>query len=179
MIDIISDIFNFVFTIILIGVFLAWLSLMHSMFQSFTKTPFLDVFENKNTSNPKVSVILPARNEEDYISKCLETLSVQDYKNFEIIAIDDSSKDKTGEIIEEFVEKDSKIIHVTAREKPENWMGKNWACMEGFKKATGDLMLFTDADTKFEKNVITLAVSHLQSENLDALTVHSKITLYR
>ena len=171
MIDIISDIFNFVFTIILIGVFLAWLSLMHSMFQSFTKTPFLDVFENKNTSNPKVSVILPARNEEDYISKCLETLSVQDYKNFEIIAIDDSSKDKTGEIIEEFVEKDSKIIHVTAREKPENWMGKNWACMEGFKKATGDLMLFTDADTKFEKNVITLAVSHLQSENLDALTV--------
>ena len=70
---------------------MAWLSLMHSMYQSFTKTPFLDKFENKSNSTPKVSVILPARNEEDYISKCLETLSVQDYKNFEIIAIDDSS----------------------------------------------------------------------------------------
>jgi len=171
MADIIIDVFNFVFTIILIGVFFAWLSLMHSMFQSFTKTPFLDRFTDNSTLTPRVSVILPARNEEKYISKCLETLSTQDYNDFEIIAIDDSSEDKTGEIIEEFAEKDSKIIHVTAREKPENWMGKNWACMEGFKKATGDLMLFTDADTKFKKNVITLAVSHLQSENLDALTV--------
>ena len=171
MVDIIIDVFNFVFTIILIGVFFAWLSLMHSMFQSFTKTPFLDRFTDNSTLTPRVSVILPARNEEKYISKCLETLSTQDYNDFEIIAIDDSSEDKTGEIIEEFAEKDSKIIHVTAREKPENWMGKNWACMEGFKKVTGDLILFTDADTKFEKNVITLAVSHLQSENLDALTV--------
>ena len=49
------------------------------------------------------------------ISKCLETLRTQDYKNFEIIAIDDSSEDKTGEIIEELTKKDSKIIHVTAR----------------------------------------------------------------
>jgi len=171
MVDIIIDVFNFIFSIILIGVFLAWLSLMHSMYQSFTKTPFLDEFKNKNNSTPKVSVILPARNEENYISKCLETLSIQDYKDFEVIAIDDSSEDKTGEIIEKFAKEDSKIIHVAAREKPQNWMGKNWACMEGFKKATGDLMLFTDADTKFEKNVITLAVSHLQSENLDALTV--------
>jgi cellulose synthase/poly-beta-1,6-N-acetylglucosamine synthase-like glycosyltransferase len=100
----------------------------------------------------------------------LKTLTAQDYKDFEIIAIDDSSDDKTGKIIEEFAEKDSRVIHVTARKKPQNWMGKNWACMEGFKKATGIIMLFTDADTKFKKNVITLAVSHLQSENLDALT---------
>ncbi|MBC8251182.1 MAG: glycosyltransferase [Candidatus Nitrosopelagicus sp.] len=171
MADIIVDIFNFIFTAILLGVFFAWLSLIHSMFQSFTKTPFLDRFEKKNSLNPKVSVILPARNEEEFISKCLETLSAQDYKNFEIIAIDDSSEDKTAEIIEEFSKKDSKIIHVTAREKPQDWMGKNWACMEGFKKATGDMLLFTDADTKFKKNVITLAVSHLQSESLDALTV--------
>ena len=171
MVDIIVDVFNFIFTVILLGVFLTWIFLMHSMFQSFTKTPFLDKFEKNGISNPKVSVILPARNEEDFISRCLETLCAQDYKNFEIIAIDDSSEDKTGKIIAEFSKKDSKIIHVSAREKPQNWMGKNWACMEGFKKATGEIMLFTDADTKFEKNVITLAVSHLQSENLDALTV--------
>ena len=171
MVDVFIDIFNFIFTVILVGVFLAWLSLLHSMYQSFTKTPFLDIFENKSTTTPKVSVILPARNEEGFISKCLETLSLQDYKNFEVIAIDDSSEDRTGEIITKFAKDNSKIIHVSAREKPEKWMGKNWACMEGFKKATGEIMLFTDADTKFEKNVITLAVAHLQSENLDALTV--------
>jgi chlorobactene glucosyltransferase len=171
MLDIIIDVFNFIFTVILLGVFLAWLSLMHSMYQSFTKTPFLDRFENKSTTTPKVSVILPARNEEGFIGRCLESLRTQDYNDFEIIAIDDSSEDKTGEIIEELAKKDSKIIHVTANEKPQNWMGKNWACMEGFKKATGDIMLFTDADTKFEKNVMSLAVSHLQSDDLDALTV--------
>ena len=171
MADIIIDVFNFVFTAILVGVFLAWLSLTHTMYQSFTKTPFLDKFEKKNMPMPRVSVILPARNEENFISRCLETLSAQDYKDFEIIAIDDSSEDKTGEIIEKFAKQDSKIVHVSAREKPENWMGKNWACMEGFKKVTGSLLLFTDADTKFEKNVITLTVSHLQSEELDALTV--------
>ena len=171
MLDIIIDVFNFIFTVILLGVFLAWLSLMHSMYQSFTKTPFLDRFENKSTATPKVSVILPARNEEGFIGRCLESLRTQDYNDFEIIAIDDSSEDKTGEIIEELAKKDSKIIHVTANEKPQNWMGKNWACMEGFKKATGDIMLFTDADTKFEKNVMSLAVSHLQSDDLDALTV--------
>ena len=171
MVDIIIDVFNFVFTAILVGVFLAWLSLTHTMYQSFTKTPFLDKFEKKNMPMPRVSVILPARNEENFISRCLETLSAQDYKDFEIIAIDDSSEDKTGQIIEKFAKQDSKIIHVSAREKPENWMGKNWACMEGFKKVTGSLLLFTDADTKFEKNVITLTVSHLQSEELDALTV--------
>jgi len=171
MADIAVDVFNFTFTVILVGVFLAWLSLMYSMYQSFTKTPFLDRFENKSLTKPKISVILPARNEEGFIEKCLETLSYQDYNNFEIIAIDDSSNDKTGEIIEKFSKKDSRIIHVRAREKPEKWMGKNWACMEGFKKVTGDIMLFTDADTKFEKNVMSLAVSHLQSESLDALTV--------
>ena len=63
MVDIIIDIFNFVFTIILIGVFFAWLSLMYSMFQSFTKTPFLDRFTDNSTLTPRVSVILPARNE--------------------------------------------------------------------------------------------------------------------
>ena len=87
MVDITTDIFNFVFTVILVGVFLAWLSLMHSMYQSFTKTPFLDKFNDKSTSAPKVSVILPARNEEEFIGKCLETLSMQDYNDFELSLI--------------------------------------------------------------------------------------------
>ena len=169
--DIILDVFNFIFTVILLGIFITWISLMSTMYKSFTKAPFLDIFEKKETDMPKVSVILPARNEEDFITKCLETLCRQNYKNFEIIAINDSSEDKTEEIIEKFAKNDSRVIHVSAREKPKNWMGKNWACMEGFKKATGDLLLFTDADTKFEKNVMELTVSHLLSESLDALTV--------
>ena len=71
--DIILDVFNFVFTVILLGIFITWISLMSTMYKSFTKAPFLDIFEKKETDMPKVSVILPARNEEDFITKCLET----------------------------------------------------------------------------------------------------------
>ena len=54
-------------------------------------------------------------------------------------------------------------------------MGKNWACVEGYKKSTGELLLFTDSDTKHSSNVLSLAVSHLLSSNLDALTAIPKM----
>ena len=171
----IVDIFNFSLTAILIGICGAWVFLLRSMINSFTLTPYLDKFEKIKHDNPKVSIILPARNEEEFISKCLDTLIDQDYPNYEIIAIDDSSEDSTGNIISEYAKQNSKVIHVSARPKPEGWMGKNWACMEGYKKATGELLLFTDADTTHARNVISLAVSHLLSFNLDALTAIPKM----
>ena len=79
------------------------------------------------------------------------------------------------QIISNYAKKRSKIIPVSARTKPDGWMGKNWACMEGYRKATGELLLFTDADTKHSQNVISLAVSHLLTFNLDALTVIPKM----
>ena len=164
------QIFNYSLTIILIGICGAWVFLIKSMSDSFRLTPYLDKFENKSKITPKVSIILPARNEEKFIIKCLDSLINQDYKNYEIIVIDDSSEDSTGEIISKYAEKNSKIIPVTARPKPNGWMGKNWACMEGYHKATGEILLFTDADTKHSKKVISLAVSHLISFELDALS---------
>ena len=126
----------------------------------------------------KVSIILPARNEEEFIGKCLDSLINQDYENYEIIVIDDSSDDATGEIISEYAKKYSKIIPVSARPKPEGWIGKNWACMEGYRKATGELLLFTDADTNHSKNVLSLAVAHLISFNLDALSAIPKMLTF-
>ena len=73
MAEIALDIFNYVFTAILFGVLLAWISLISSMYKSFTKTPYLDKFENISDKTPKVSIILPARNEEGFIGKCLES----------------------------------------------------------------------------------------------------------
>ncbi|HJJ22376.1 MAG TPA: glycosyltransferase [Nitrosopumilus sp.] len=176
--ELIFDIFNYSLTVILIGVCGAWMFLIKSMIDSFRLTPYLDKFENTSESTPKVSIILPARNEEDFIGKCLDSLIDQDYKNYEIIVIDDSSEDSTGEIISEYSKKHSKIIPVSARPKPEGWMGKNWACMEGYRKATGELLLFTDADTNHSKNVISLAVAHLLSFNLDALSVIPKMITF-
>ena len=176
--DLIIDIFNYILAAILIGICGAWVFLIKTMVDSFRLTPYLDRFENKSKANPKVSIILPARNEEEFIGKCLDSLIKQDYENYEIIVIDDSSEDSTGKIISEYAKKNSKIIPVSARPKPDGWMGKNWACMEGYKKATGELLLFTDADTEHAENVITLAVTHLNSFDLDALSAIPKMLTF-
>ncbi len=176
--DLILDIFNYTLTVILIGVCGAWIFLLKSMIDSFRLTPYLDKFKNTSKTNPKVSIILPARNEEEFIGKCLDSLIKQDYQNYEIIAIDDSSEDSTWKIISEYAKKHSNIIPVSARPKPDGWMGKNWACMEGYDKATGELLLFTDADTKHAENIITLAVSHLNSFDLDALSAIPKMLTF-
>ena len=173
--ELIFDVVNYSLTVILIGVSIAWIFLIKSMIDSIRLTPYLDKFERKKHTNPKVSVILPARNEEEFIGKCLDSLIEQDYTNYEIIVVDDSSDDATGKIISEYAKKNFKIIPVSAQIKPDGWMGKNWACMEGYKKATGELLLFTDADTKHSQHVISLAVSHLLSFNLDALSAIPKM----
>lgn len=173
--ELVADISNFILSAILIGICSAWVFLIKSMNDSFNLTPYLDKFEKMQHDSPKISIILPARNEEEFIGKCLQSLIDQDYKNYEIIVINDSSEDSTEKIISEYAKKSSKIIHVNARPKPTGWVGKNWACMEGYQKATGSLLLFTDSDTTHAKNVISLAVSHLLSLNLDALTVIPKM----
>ena len=166
---------NYALAAILICVAGAWVFLIRSMLASFQSTPYLDKFAVSDHKNPKVSVILPARNEEGFIEKCLDTLLDQDYENYEIIAIDDSSTDDTGKIIKEYASKNPKVVHISARPKPDGWMGKNWACMEGYSAATGEILLFTDSDTKHARNVISLAVSHLLSLELDALTAIPKM----
>ena len=176
--DLIIEIIIYMTSAILIGICGAWIYLIKSMIETFTLTPYLDKFENTNKQTPKVSIILPARNEEKYLTTCLESLIDQDYQNYEIIAIDDSSEDSTGKIIENFSKKNSKIIHVSAKSKPEGWMGKNWACMEGYKQATGELLLFTDADTKHSRKVISLSVSHLLSLKLDALSAIPRLLTF-
>ena len=169
--NLILDIFHYILVAILIGVSSTWVILIKSMIMTFRESPFLDKFEKKDHVKPKVSIILPARNEEKFIDKCLVSLLNQDYDNYEIIAINDSSEDSTGDLIKKYAKKYSKIIPVDANPKPVGWVGKNWACMEGYKKATGELLLFTDSDTRHTNSVISLAVSHLLSLELDALTV--------
>jgi cellulose synthase/poly-beta-1,6-N-acetylglucosamine synthase-like glycosyltransferase len=66
--------------------------------------------------------------------------------------------------------RDSRVVCVNASPKPDDWAGKNWACYQGYLRAEGDLLMFTDADTEHKPSVISLAVAHLISYNLDALT---------
>ena len=173
--ELIFDIFIYAVIAILIVICATWVFLIKSMMDSFKLTPYLDKFENRSKSTPKVSIILPARNEENFIGNCLDSLIKQDYQNYEIIVIDDSSDDSTWKIISEYAKMNSNIVPVSAKPKPDGWVGKNWACMEGYHKAAGELLLFTDADTNHSKNVISLAVAHLNSFDLDALSAIPKM----
>jgi chlorobactene glucosyltransferase len=180
-------IINAILTVIMFGVFGTWIYFIGYIIKSFKRSPTIESIDKYTISkNPKVSVILPARNEEKYIAKCLESLLGQDYPNFEIIAVNDSSNDKTGDIIYEYAKKNSCIVTVNAKPKPDGWTGKNWACYEGYLRATGDVFLFTDADTVHSPYTMSLALGHVLRDNLDAITaiprllckdVWTKITL--
>ena len=100
--ELIIEIITYIVVAILIGICGAWIYLIKSMIETFTLTPYLDKFENTNKITPKVSIILPARNEEKYLANCLNSLINQDYQNYEIIVIDDSSEDSTGKIIADY-----------------------------------------------------------------------------
>ena len=157
-------------------IFSSWIYFLIYTIKSLKGVPkllFLKSYEN--IVFPKVSVILPARNEQEYIEKCLDSLLKQDYSNYEIVAINDSSSDRTGEIIQKYSTKNSKIIFINAEAKPEGWTGKNWACYQGYIKSTGQLLLFTDADTTHSSSTISLAVNNLLAKELDALTAIPKI----
>jgi glycosyltransferase involved in cell wall biosynthesis len=120
---------------------------------------------------PKVSIIVPVRNEEKYISKCLDSLVNQKYPNFEIIVINDSSSDGTWDIIQRYTENcEQSLEAINAGPRPDGWIGKSWACYQGYLKATGDIFMFTDADTIHSQNALSLAVGHLINQKLDALT---------
>ena len=162
---------NLVLGAIMAGIFGVWVYFLTYMTKSFRQSPTLESFDRTSVSRfPKVSVILPARNEGRYIARCLDSLLEQDYPNFEIIAINDSSTDRTGEIIKAYAANDLRVIHIDASPKPEGWTGKNWACYQGYLRARGELLMFTDADSKHLPSTMSLAVGHLMSQNLEALT---------
>ena len=167
---------NLVIAAIMAGISGMWVYFLAYMSKSFRQAPTLESFDRTGATRlPQVSVILPARNEENYIARCLDSILTQDYPKFEIIAINDSSTDRTGELIKEYATKDPRVVFINAPPKPEGWVGKNWACHEGYLRAKGEVLLFTDADTEHAPSAMSLAVGQLVSENLDALTAVPKL----
>lgn len=159
--------------VLMVCVALTWAWLLYVMHRTFSATPRLGECSRQGAS-PLVSVILPARNEESYIGKCIASLREQDYDNYEIVAIDDSSTDKTPDIIAEHTV-DSKVRHISAGPKPDSWSGKSWACIKGYEAARGELLLFTDADTVHSPGAISSAVGDMVELGLDVLTAMPKM----
>jgi glycosyltransferase involved in cell wall biosynthesis len=128
-------------------------------------------------SNPIVSVIVPARNEEACLGSCLESLLSQTEIDFEIIVVDDQSSDRTAEIARSFLSKDHGaagarpiLTLISAPTLPENWTGKNNAMAAGTKIAKGKWLLFTDADTVHKPGSLARAVAEAEQQKAALLS---------
>jgi glycosyltransferase involved in cell wall biosynthesis len=119
-------------------------------------------------ARPAVSVIVPARNEEENLTTCLESLVSQTGVAFEIIVVDDHSTDRTREIALSFANRGVRVIE--APTLPEGWTGKNNALTVGARAAQGEWLLFTDADTVHLPGSLARALAEAREHNADMLS---------
>ncbi len=124
--------------------------------------------------DPFISVLIPARNEEDNIGKCLMSLVDQDYRNIEILVLDDNSTDDTAKVIKGISKTHKNIKFLKGKPLPKGWTGKNYACYQLFKESKGKYLFFTDADTIHSKNSVSSALSCLVHNKLDIISASPK-----
>ena len=116
-----------------------------------------------------VTVIVPARNEADTIATVIGSLLASTYHPLELLIVDDRSSDNTAAIVAKV--DDPRLRLITGEELPAGWYGKPWACYQGYRAAAGDLLLFTDADTEHEPELLGHAVGALLQERAGLVTV--------
>ncbi len=119
---------------------------------------------------PRVSILVPARNEATNIEVCLRSLLTQEYPNYEVIVLDDASEDATPAIILRLQAEFPRLRALKGKPLPVDWLGKHWACQQLGEAAVGEILLFTDADTQHGPQTLLHAVSALFAEGADLLT---------
>ncbi len=158
------------------------------------------------TGNPRVSIIVPARNEEETIESGLKALRALDYENYEIIAVDDRSTDRTGEIMDRLEQEwgDKKwgappfdklragflagvarsgrrmtpsFRVIHHRELPSGWLGKTHAMWTAANEAAGDWLLFTDADVLFKPDSLRRALAYAEAEPADHVVLFPRMIM--
>ncbi len=123
---------------------------------------------------PRVSVIIPARDEERAIERTVRAFLAQTYSELEIIVVNDRSVDGTGEILARF----ETLLVVDNEEPPVGWLGKPWALHQGSHRATGELLLFVDADVIYAPDAITAAVAHLESCDAALVSLFPRLEMH-
>jgi len=121
-------------------------------------------------SGPFVSVIVPARNEERAIARCLGSLLAQDYADYEIVVVDDQSTDETARIVAAVQGHDPRVRLVSAAPLPQGWLGKPHALCQGAAAARGEILLLTDADTAHCQESISWTVTNMEDHGADMLS---------
>jgi Glycosyl transferase family 2 len=128
-------------------------------------------------SRPRVSIIAPALNEQRHLEAAVRSLLAQDYPELELVLIDDRSTDATPQILARLAATHPRLRCVTVRELPPGWLGKNHANWLGAQAASGELLLFTDADVVMAPDAVDRAVACLERGRWDHLAVAPRVVL--
>lgn len=120
---------------------------------------------------PKLSMVVPARDEATRIEGALASKLACGYPALEVVAVDDRSRDETGAILDRMAQIEPRLVVTHVTELPEGWLGKLHAMSKGLERATGDWVLFSDADVHLEAGVLERLVAHAESEQIDLVAV--------
>ena len=141
-----------------------WLHNQHQMDVVVTAVPAPD-------NAPRISVIVPARNEARNIRRCVECLLAQTYPDFELIVLDDRSTDATPEILSGFVARDGRLKVILGADLPSGWAGKPHALYQAAKAARGEWLCFVDADTFTGPDALASVYAKAQETGADLFTI--------
>ncbi len=118
----------------------------------------------------KISVLIPARDEAQSIERCVRSFLEQEYPSYEVIVLDDASQDGTGAILAALQQDDPALTVLQGKELPEGWVGKNWACHQLAERATGQWLLFADADTWHLPQSLAATLAYAERNRLGLLS---------
>lgn len=156
------------------AVSVVWL-LRHAQINRYMRTenPLCDaMYDGPPVPAPRLSVLVAAKDEEENIERCVRTMLDQDYPDFQMIAINDRSADRTGPILDAIAVENPKLTPVHVKELREGWFGKNNAMREGFEHADGEWLCFIDADCRqTSRKTLSTAMRFAMEQNVDFLSV--------
>lgn len=157
-------------------VFLVLLELLHMnllLVWVLKREPRLADRTSGNVPNPLplVTVIISAKDEERHIEEAARSILASDHSSIQLILVDDRSTDRTLEIMEDLARQDGRITVLSVQELPPGWTGKTHAVFLGTHQASGEVLLFTDADTVFRPDAISRALRHFLTNGLDMMSL--------
>ncbi len=123
---------------------------------------------------PFVSILIPARNEESRIEPCIQGMLQQDYPSYEILVLDDRSTDRTFNVVQAYAKRNARLKILRGKELPAGWLGKPWACAQLSRKAKGEWLFFTDADTWHLPDMLKRTVRMAEEKQADVLTLFTR-----